>query len=73
MIFLVYKIATSGDEEEDNETVALIKELLDSRIRPTVQEDGGDIQFVVSDPYENRSAENIEVHFLQTRRLHNLK
>ncbi|XP_021963239.1 NFU1 iron-sulfur cluster scaffold homolog, mitochondrial [Folsomia candida] len=38
--------ATSGDEEEDNETVALIKELLDSRIRPTVQEDGGDIQFV---------------------------
>lgn len=34
-------------EEEENETVALIKELLDSRIRPTVQEDGGDIQFVV--------------------------
>jgi len=34
----------SGDEED--ETVLLIKELLDSRIRPTVQEDGGDIQFV---------------------------
>jgi len=32
--------------EEEDETVALIKELLDSRIRPTVQEDGGDIRFV---------------------------
>jgi len=29
--------------EDDDETVALIKELLDTRIRPTVQEDGGDI------------------------------
>ena len=35
------------DEGEDSETIALIKELLDSRIRPTVQEDGGDITFVV--------------------------
>lgn len=34
--------------EEDKETVELIKELLDSRIRPTVQEDGGDVFFVVS-------------------------
>lgn len=33
--------------EEDKETVELIKELLDSRIRPTVQEDGGDVLFVV--------------------------
>lgn len=32
--------------EEDDETVMMIKELLDSRIRPTVQEDGGDITFV---------------------------
>ncbi|XP_065644052.1 NFU1 iron-sulfur cluster scaffold homolog, mitochondrial [Hydra vulgaris] len=31
--------------EDDNETVLLIKELLDTRIRPTVQEDGGDIIF----------------------------
>ncbi|KAK4299272.1 hypothetical protein Pmani_028447 [Petrolisthes manimaculis] len=30
---------------EDEETVAMIKELLDTRIRPTVQEDGGDILF----------------------------
>ena len=33
--------------EEDRETVELIKELLDSRIRPTVQEDGGDVVYVV--------------------------
>lgn len=32
--------------EDDDETVAMIKELLDTRIRPTVQEDGGDIIFV---------------------------
>lgn len=33
--------------EDDDETVAMIKELLDTRIRPTVQEDGGDIVFMV--------------------------
>ncbi|CAH1116939.1 unnamed protein product [Phaedon cochleariae] len=32
--------------EDDDETVQMIKELLDTRIRPTVQEDGGDIIFV---------------------------
>ncbi|CAG7716817.1 unnamed protein product [Allacma fusca] len=37
--------AADADGEED-ETVLLIKELLDSRIRPTVQEDGGDIRFI---------------------------
>lgn len=35
---------TDGNEEDD-ETVLMIKELLDSRIRPTVQEDGGDLEF----------------------------
>ncbi len=35
-------------DSEDDETVSMIKELLDTRIRPTVQEDGGDITFVVS-------------------------
>ena len=29
--------------EDDDEIVAMIKELLESRIRPAVQEDGGDI------------------------------
>lgn len=33
--------------EDDDETVQMIKELLDTRIRPTVQEDGGDIVFMV--------------------------
>lgn len=32
--------------EDDDETVQMIKELLDTRIRPTVQEDGGDIVFM---------------------------
>lgn len=32
--------------EGDDETVMMIKELLDSRIRPTVQEDGGDIIYI---------------------------
>lgn len=36
---------TEGDEEDD-ETVMMIKELLESRIRPTVQEDGGDIVYM---------------------------
>jgi Fe-S cluster biogenesis protein NfuA len=38
--------AVTQVDEEDDEVVAMIKELLDSRIRPTVQEDGGDILFV---------------------------
>lgn len=33
-------------QEDDDETVMMIKELLDTRIRPTVQEDGGDIVFM---------------------------
>ncbi|XP_037936667.1 NFU1 iron-sulfur cluster scaffold homolog, mitochondrial-like [Teleopsis dalmanni] len=37
-------------EEDDDDTVMMIKELLDSRIRPTVQEDGGDIIYM---GYEN--------------------
>ncbi|XP_066920049.1 NFU1 iron-sulfur cluster scaffold homolog, mitochondrial-like [Clytia hemisphaerica] len=36
--------------EDDDEVVTLIKELLDTRIRPTVQEDGGDIIFKGFDP-----------------------
>lgn len=38
--------ATTEIGEDDDEVVAMIKELLDTRIRPTVQEDGGDITFV---------------------------
>ncbi|KAJ3251888.1 hypothetical protein HDU77_005549 [Chytriomyces hyalinus] len=32
--------------EEDSEVVAMIKELLDTRIRPTIQDDGGDVEFM---------------------------
>ncbi|XP_065223716.1 NFU1 iron-sulfur cluster scaffold homolog, mitochondrial-like [Planococcus citri] len=35
-----------AEEGEDDETVLMIKELLDTRIRPIVQEDGGDIVFM---------------------------
>lgn len=31
--------------EDDDETVAMIKELLETRIRPSVQDDGGDIEY----------------------------
>lgn len=37
---------TAVPSDEDDETVLMIKELLDTRIRPTVQEDGGDIIFM---------------------------
>jgi len=36
--------------EDDDEVVAMIKELLESRIRPAVQEDGGDIYYLGFDP-----------------------
>jgi len=32
-------------QPEDSETVAMIKEILETRVRPGVQEDGGDIQY----------------------------
>lgn len=31
--------------QDDSETVAMIKELLETRIRPSVQDDGGDIEY----------------------------
>lgn len=33
-------------EEDDDEVVSMIKELLDTRIRPTIQDDGGDVEYV---------------------------
>nr|XP_057926858.1 NFU1 iron-sulfur cluster scaffold homolog, mitochondrial isoform X1 [Doryrhamphus excisus] len=35
----------TAPSDEDDEVVAMIKELLDTRIRPTVQEDGGDVVY----------------------------
>ncbi|KAL8746632.1 MAG: hypothetical protein Q9190_001384 [Brigantiaea leucoxantha] len=34
-----------GYDENDDEVVSMIKELLETRIRPAIQEDGGDIEF----------------------------
>lgn len=45
--------AASNDtaiHEDDSEIVAMIKELLETRIRPSVQDDGGDIEYVGFDP-----------------------
>jgi len=39
-------VTESVPDEDEDETVQMIKELLDTRIRPTVQEDGGDIIFM---------------------------
>jgi len=36
--------------DDDDEVVAMIKELLETRIRPAVQEDGGDIRYVKFEP-----------------------
>ena len=55
--FLLEIFSSLGISPEDDDTTAMIKELLDTRIRPTVQEDGGDITFVVSFYSENSSSE----------------
>ncbi|XWS75333.1 hypothetical protein CRYUN_Cryun01aG0077400 [Craigia yunnanensis] len=47
-LFLDSKNAAAMDtaiHEDDSETVAMIKELLETRIRPAVQDDGGDIEY----------------------------
>ena len=36
---------TLAADDEDDEVVAMIKELLETRIRPAIQEDGGDIDY----------------------------
>ncbi|KAL2458129.1 NifU-like protein 4 [Abeliophyllum distichum] len=52
-LFLDSNTAASMDtaiHEDDSETVAMIKELLETRIRPAVQDDGGDIEYRQFDP-----------------------
>ncbi|KAL1343297.1 hypothetical protein HN51_029713 [Arachis hypogaea] len=52
-LFLDSKAAAAMDtaiQEDDSETVAMIKELLETRIRPAVQDDGGDIEYRGFDP-----------------------
>lgn len=47
-LFLDSKAAAAMDtaiHDDDSETVAMIKELLETRIRPAVQDDGGDIEY----------------------------
>ncbi|KAJ4720611.1 nifU-like protein 4, mitochondrial [Melia azedarach] len=52
-LFLDSETAAAKDtaiSEDDSETVAMIKELLETRIRPAVQDDGGDIEYRGFDP-----------------------
>ncbi|XP_028125378.1 nifU-like protein 4, mitochondrial isoform X1 [Camellia sinensis] len=52
-LFLDANTAASMDtaiSEDDSEIVAMIKELLETRIRPAVQDDGGDIEYRGFDP-----------------------
>ncbi|XP_009386746.2 nifU-like protein 4, mitochondrial isoform X1 [Musa acuminata AAA Group] len=52
-LFLESNVAASMDtaiHEDDSEIVAMIKELLETRIRPAVQDDGGDIEYCGFDP-----------------------
>lgn len=52
-LFLDSNVGASKDTtitEDDDETVAMIKELLETRIRPAVQDDGGDIEYRGFDP-----------------------
>lgn len=41
-----HRAPDTAPHEDDSETVAMIKELIETRVRPAVQEDGGDIEFV---------------------------
>ena len=47
---LYVKVSDTTILPGDDEVVATIKELLSTRVRPSVQEDGGDIFYVGFDP-----------------------
>ena len=49
--------------DTDDEVVATIKELLETRVRPAVQEDGGDIFYVGFDPGNSLSHPDISLHY----------
>lgn len=52
--------------EDDSEVVAMIKELLETRIRPAVMEDGGDIVFKVLHCLVHCHNKQYAVHLLHT-------
>lgn len=45
-----FQVSDTTILDTDDEVVATIKELLATRVRPSVQEDGGDIFYVGFDP-----------------------
>lgn len=46
---LLDKVNEEASAAEDNEVVAMIKELIETRIRPAIQDDGGDIEYKAFD------------------------
>lgn len=46
---LLHKNDSLAASEDDSEVVSMIKELIDTRIRPAIQDDGGDIEFKAFD------------------------
>lgn len=46
---LLQKSDSLAASDDDSEVVAMIKELIDTRIRPAIQDDGGDIEFKAFD------------------------
>ncbi|GJM94654.1 hypothetical protein PR202_ga11321 [Eleusine coracana subsp. coracana] len=67
-LFLDSNTAASMDtaiHEDDSEIVAMIKELLETRIRPAVQDDGGDIEYRGFDPLRIRDSEVKNARCLQ--------
>lgn len=44
-VILDRPVENQETDEEEDEVVAMIKELLETRIRPAIQDDGGDIEY----------------------------
>ncbi|WVY92502.1 hypothetical protein V8G54_031590 [Vigna mungo] len=53
---------------DDSETVAMIKELLETRIRPAVQDDGGDIVYRGFDPRDPKEIDSAETYSSSPRK-----
>ena len=69
---MIWSCPASETYDDDNETVSLIRELLDTRIRPTVQEDGGDIIFMVRFLYHTSSSSKPCIQFVRPPQNHTI-
>ncbi|KAG2401017.1 NifU-like protein [Vigna angularis] len=70
-LFLDSQAAAAMDtaiHQDDSETVAMIKELLETRIRPAVQDDGGDIVYRGFDPRDPKEIDSAEAYSSSPRK-----